>query len=122
MLVLTSSLWISSRASSPVDPSNLHLVISNNCSKEFLPSNVSSTTNGAFSLDKLAWDVLSSKCNETWSAEVNSTVVLMNAGEPSQAVENLHSSRWSEKQHLKLVVLLATPKTQRPNWQNFAPS
>jgi hypothetical protein len=105
MLVLTSSLWISSRAS--VDAANLDLVISNDCRIEFLPSNVSNITPLALSLDKQRWDGLSSKCNETWSTELTemSTVVLINKGKPAQAVDNLRNLSLSENQHLKLVVL-----------------
>lgn len=87
---------------------NLHLVVRNNCSLEFLPSSASSTTPGALSLDEDTWTALSRKCNETWSDNVRelTTVVLMNAGQPKRAVDNLRNSNLSLKQHLKVVVLL----------------
>jgi hypothetical protein len=98
-------------ASTPLDTSNnLHLEIRNNCRIIFLPNNSSFTTGpDALSLDGDTLNEELNKCNKTWSMELNewTTVLLLRSGDSKSAVNNLRKTELSQKQHLKIAVLLA---------------
>jgi hypothetical protein len=86
---------------------DLYLEISNNCTIKFHPNNTSSLD--AFSLDEDSWITLSKRCERNWSEGLKEweTVLLINGSYAKSAADNLRSSDLSQKQHLKVAVLLS---------------